>query len=269
MGSEKTILLVGAGNMGSALLKGWLAEGIDPRQLHVIDAQTAAIERARSMGVDASASLASDGIQPDVVVFAVKPQQIDALAPQFAELADRGAVVLSVAAGKPIAAFERLLGGAPMVVRAMPNTPAAIGQGITALVANAAVTSEQKALCERLLSAVGDVVWLDDESLMDAVTAISGSGPAYVFLLIETLAEAAEREGLTADLARKLAIATVAGAGAYAAQSPIDPGLLREQVTSPGGTTQAALEILMGERGLGDLVASAVHAAAARSRELG
>jgi len=262
-------LLVGCGNMGSALLRGWLAEGVDARQLHVIDGQDGVIEQARSLGIEASSSLAADITQPDVIVFAVKPQQIDTLVPQFADLAARGAVVLSVAAGKPIAAYERLLGGAPMIVRAMPNTPAAIGRGITALVASSSVGAEQKVLCERLLSAVGDVVWLDDESLMDAVTAISGSGPAYVFLLIETLAAAAQKEGLTADLARKLATATVAGAGAYAAQSPIEPGRLREQVTSPGGTTQAALEVLMGEGGLETLVRKAVRAAATRSRELG
>lgn len=269
MRSDTKILLVGCGNMGSALLRGWLAEGVDPRQLLVIDSQNEALERARKLGVNASSSLPVDAVQPDIVVFAVKPQQIDALVPQFAELAGAGALVLSVAAGKPIADFERLLGGAPMVVRAMPNTPAAIGQGITALAANSAVGAEQRALCEHLLSAVGDVVWLDDESLMDAVTAISGSGPAYVFLLIETLAAAAEKEGLAEDLARKLATATVAGAGAYAAQSSAEPGRLREQVTSPGGTTQAALEILMGDEGLQALIAKAVQAAARRSRELG
>ena len=269
MDADRNILLVGCGNMGSAMLRGWRAEGVDAQQLHVIDAQDGAIEQARSLGVEASSSLAADIAQPDVIVFAVKPQQIDTLVPQFADLAARGAVVLSVAAGKPISAYERLLGGAPMIVRAMPNTPAAIGQGITALVANGAVGAEQKATCEHLLSAVGEVVWLDDESLMDAVTAISGSGPAYVFLLIEALTAAAQEEGLCADLARKLAMATVAGAGAYAAQSPIEPGRLREQVTSPGGTTQAALEVLMGEGGFETLVRKAVRAAAARSRELG
>lgn len=269
MDPDKNILLVGCGNMGSAMLRGWLAEGLTAQQLHVIDAQEEAIDRARSLGVDASSSLAADVAQPDVIVFAVKPQQIDTLVPQFADLAAGGAVVLSVAAGKPIAAYERLLGGAPMIVRAMPNTPAAIGQGITALVANNAVGAEQKATCERLLSAVGEVVWLDDESLMDAVTAISGSGPAYVFLLIEALTAAAEEEGLAADLAKKLALVTVAGAGAYAAQSPVEPGRLREQVTSPGGTTQAALEILMGDSGLPALIDKAVRAACARSRELG
>ncbi len=269
MDSDTNILLVGCGNMGSALLRGWLAEGIDAQRLHVIDAQDEAIELARSLGVETSSSLTGHAAQPDVIVFAVKPQQIDTLVPQFRELAGGGAVVLSIAAGKPIAAFERFLGGTPAVVRAMPNTPAAIGQGITALAANSAVDGAQKALCESLLSAVGEVVWLDDESLMDAVTAVSGSGPAYVFLLIETLAAAAEKQGLTADLAKQLATATIAGAGAYARQSPIEPGRLREQVTSPGGTTQAALEVLMGEGGLEDLIAKAVHAAAKRSRELG
>ncbi|NNC63968.1 MAG: pyrroline-5-carboxylate reductase [Gammaproteobacteria bacterium] len=269
MKSVNNILLVGCGNMGSALLRGWLTQGVDAQQLHVIDEQDGVLERALSFGVSASSSLSASVAQPDVIVFAVKPQQIDMLVPQFAELAERGAVVLSVAAGKSIGAIEKLLGGAPMVVRAMPNTPAAIGQGITALVANSAVGGEQKSLCERLLSAVGAVVWLDDEALMDAVTAISGSGPAYVFLLIEALAGAAEKEGLAADLAKTLATATVAGAGAYAAQSLTDPGRLREQVTSPGGTTQAALEILMGDDGLAELIAKAVQAAAARSRELG
>lgn len=266
---QSNILLVGCGNMGSALLRGWLAEGLDARRLHVIDAQDSAIERARSLGASASTALTTDIKQPDVIVFAVKPQQIDTLVPQFAELVTGGAVVLSVAAGKPVSAFERLLGGAPMIVRAMPNTPAAIGQGIAALFANDVVGTEQKVLCETLLSAVGEVVWLEDEALMDAVTAVSGSGPAYVFLLIEVLAAAAEKEGLAVDIAGKLAMATVAGAGAYAAQSPVEPGRLREQVTSPGGTTQAALEVLMDDGGLDELISKAVHAAAARSRELG
>jgi len=269
MDSGKKILLVGCGNMGSALLRGWLAEGFESQQLRIIDAQADAIERANALSVAASRSLDADVEQPDVIVFAVKPQQIDSLVPQYAQLAAGGAVVLSVAAGKPIAVYEQLLGGQSMIVRAMPNTPAAIGRGITALVANDAVGAEQKSFCERLLSAVGETVWLDDESLMDAVTAVSGSGPAYVFLLIETLTAAAEAEGLAGDLARKLAMATVAGAGAYAAQAAEAPGRLREQVTSPGGTTQAALDILMGEDALAALIAKAVRAAAARSRELG
>ena len=269
MNPQTRILLVGCGNMGSALVRGWLAEGFDARQLHVIDAQDSATEWARSLGASAASSLTGDIARPHVIVFAVKPQQIDALVPQFAALASEGAVVLSVAAGKPIAAIENLLGGQPAIVRAMPNTPAAIRQGIAALVANRSVSAAQKAQCEALLSAVGDVVWLKDESLMDAVTAISGSGPAYVFLLIESLAAAAQKEGLTAELAGKLAIATVAGAGAYAAQASVEPGRLREQVTSPGGTTQAALEVLMSDGGLEDLLAKAVHAAAVRSRELG
>ena len=268
MNTARKTLLVGCGNMGSALLKGWLAQGVDKRDVHVIDAQDGARERAAGLGVSASASLGSDIPQPTVVVFAVKPQQIDTLVPQYADIAAAGAVVLSVAAGKPIAVYERLLGGRPMVVRAMPNTPAAIGQGITALAANAAVGAEQQGLCERLMRAVGEVVWLDDEALMDAVTAVSGSGPAYVFLLIETLAAAAEREGLDTDLAQRLAGATVAGAGAYAVQSAAGPGLLREQVTSPGGTTQAALDVLMADDGLERLITRAVRAAAARSREL-
>lgn len=268
MSSPGNILLVGCGNMGSALLRGWLADGIQAHDLAVIDAHEVALERAKALGVSAFSSLEPVVGQPEVIVFAVKPQQIDALVPQFADLAAGGAVVLSVAAGKPLSVYEQLLGGRPMVVRAMPNTPAAIGQGITALVTNDAVGAEQKALCERLLSAVGEVVWLDDESLMDAVTAVSGSGPAYVFLLIEALTAAGQNEGLADDIAGKLALVTVAGAGAYAAQAGSAPDELREQVTSPGGTTQAALEVLMADHGLPELIRKAVRAAAARGREL-
>ncbi len=177
-------------------------------------------------------------------------------------------MILSIAAGKTLAQLEAGLSARAAVVRAMPNTPAAIGQGISALVANSAVTPAQRALCEELLAAVGATAWLDDERDMDAVTAVSGSGPAYVFLLIECLERAGVEAGLTPELARRLALATVAGAGAYAAASAEPAAELRRRVTSPGGTTQAALEVLGAERGLADLISRAVRAAATRSREL-
>jgi pyrroline-5-carboxylate reductase len=179
-----------------------------------------------------------------------------------------GAVFLSIAAGKTIAQLVAGLGEDAAVVRAMPNTPAAIGQGMTALVANAVVTANQRALCGELLAAVGAVVWLTEERHMDAVTAVSGSGPAYVFLLVECLEQAGIDLGLDAPLARQLAVATVAGAGAYAALAAVEPAELRRRVTSPNGTTQAALSVLMAEPGLRELLHRAVRAAAERSREL-
>jgi pyrroline-5-carboxylate reductase len=268
MDKNHNILLVGCGNMGAALLNGWLAQGFDPRRLHVVDAQRKALERARALGVSAQPTLDSVTLPVDVVVLAVKPQQLEALMTDCRPLAAAGSLMLSIAAGKPIEFFERLLGGQPMVVRAMPNTPAAIGQAITVLVANRAVGDPQRSLCERLMRAVGDVVWIDDEALMDAVTAVSGSGPAYVFLLIEALSAAGVAAGLDSDLADRLARATVAGSAAYAKQSPAAAATLREQVTSPGGTTQAALEVLMADDGLVPLLRKAVQAAAARGREL-
>jgi pyrroline-5-carboxylate reductase len=204
--------------------------------------------------------------RPDVVVLAVKPNQIAAV------LADcrvaTSAVFLSIAAGKTLSQLESGLGRGAAVVRAMPNTPAAIGRGMTGLAANLAVTPAQRALCAELLTAVGEVAWLADEAQMDAVTAVSGSGPAYVFLLVECLERAGRELGLDAALAKQLAVATVAGAGLYAAQSATDAAELRKRVTSPNGTTQAALDVLMGDAGLDSLITRAVRAAAARSREL-
>lgn len=266
MEQHQTIVLVGCGNMGAALLAGWLAQGVGAEQVRVVDTQPAALERARALGVDAGSTL--DGPAPDVLVLAVKPQQLDTLLPACRELVGEGTLVLSIAAGKPLGFFERFLGKQTMVLRAMPNTPAAIGRGITVLVANDAVGPAQKDIAETLMRAAGDVVWIEDESLMDAVTAVSGSGPAYVFLLIEALTLAARDVGLDAELAERLATATVAGAGAYAEQAGQDAAALREQVTSPGGTTAAALEVLMGEQGLKALMAAAVRAATRRGREL-
>ena len=206
---------------------------------------------------------------PAMVLVAVKPQIIAEALPAIAGLGGGDTVFLSIAAGATLARFEAMLGAATPIIRAMPNTPAAIGRGITALIGNAAATGAQLALAERLLGAIGQTVRLEDEAQMDAVTAVSGSGPAYVFHLIETLAAAGEAEGLPPPLALHLARATVAGAGALAEASDEAPGQLRVNVTSPGGTTAAALKVLMDEaRGFPALLPEAVRAAAARSREL-
>jgi pyrroline-5-carboxylate reductase len=269
LGRDTRVLLIGFGNMGQALARGWLARGRDAATIRVVDTASGARAAATALGLAASERVGAHGQggAPDVVVVAVKPNQLAAAVAELAPLA-RAPVFLSIAAGKTLAQLEAGLGARAAVVRAMPNTPAAIGQGITALVANAAVTPEQRALCDELLAAVGATAWLDDESEMDAVTAVSGSGPAYVFLLVECLERAAVEAGLAPELARRLAVATVAGSGAYAAASAEPAAELRRRVTSPGGTTQAALEVLGAEHGLADLISRAVRAAAKRSSEL-
>lgn len=265
--NHRGLVLVGCGRMGSALLHGWLNRGLAPGSVRVVDPNPA--EWLEERGVSTEGPLPSD---PAVLVLAVKPQMMGAVLPELsatAAAAQTGTLVLSVAAGVTIEAYERAFPGAA-IVRAMPNTPAAIGQGITAIVGNAAAGSAEMELAETLMGAVGRVVRLDDESQMDAVTAVSGSGPAYVFHLIETLAAAAEAEGLPAEMALDLARSTVAGAGALAMSSEEHPSKLREAVTSPAGTTAAGLEHLMNEEtGLPPLVRRTVAAAAARGRELG
>jgi pyrroline-5-carboxylate reductase len=268
LSAKERIVLVGFGNMGQALVRGWLAKGRDASTIAVVDAMPAARAVAAQLGVAADERLGPAAHGVDVVVLAVKPNQLADVLPKCGALAREGAVILSIAAGKTIAAIEKGLGEGVAIVRAMPNTPAAIGQGIAALVANAAVTRVQRTLCGELLGAVGAVAWLDDERHMDAVTAISGSGPAYVFLLIECLEQAAVELGLDAALAKQLAIATVAGAGAFAASAAETPAELRRRVTSPNGTTQAALDVLMGKQGMRELLVRATEAAARRSREL-
>jgi pyrroline-5-carboxylate reductase len=204
---------------------------------------------------------------PGVILLAVKPQLMDEVLPPLAKLAGPHTLLLSIAAGRRIASFEKHLPGGA-VVRAMPNTPAAIGRGITAAVANRYVTPVQRAFADDLLSAVGKVVWVDDESLLDAITAVSGSGPAYVFLLAECLAEAGRAAGLDAGLAEELARATVSGSAALLEASDLSAAELRKNVTSPGGTTAAALEILGGEDGMQKLMTAAVAAATKRGRDL-
>ena len=268
MSANGQILLIGFGNMGQALVRGWLGTGRVAGSIQIVDTVQSSRAVAAQLGVAAHAEVASVTEIADVVVLAVKPNQLAAVLPACGAAAAANAVFLSIAAGKTIAQLSAGLPRNAAVVRAMPNTPAAIGKGMTALVANAAVTAAQRALCGQLLAAVGTVAWLDDERHMDAVTAISGSGPAYVFLLIECLERAAVDLGLDAALAKQLALATVAGAGEYAAAAGDTAAELRKRVTSPNGTTQAALDVLMGQPGMKELLARATRAAARRSREL-
>jgi pyrroline-5-carboxylate reductase len=265
------LVLAGCGKMGGALLEGWLARGIPPRSIVVVEpsAAIAASLRARGLGgVHAGSEDIAPGFAPEVVVFAVKPQSMDAVVGGYRRFADAGTAFLSIAAGKPIRYFEDKLGRGAAILRAMPNTPAAVHRGITVVCANARATDAQRALCGELLGAVGAVEWAGDEALMDAVTALSGSGPAYVFLLVECLAKAGADAGLPADLAMRLARATVAGSGELLARAAEAASTLRQNVTSPGGTTAEALKVLMADDGLQPLLTKAIAAATRRSREL-
>ena len=265
----RPLLLVGCGKMGGAMLSGWLESGIVGAGVAVVD-PVAAPDVAGRSGVTVYQTMDAlpGDLDPEVVVFAVKPQQMDEAAPAAARFAGPGTVFLSIAAGTPISYFAGHFGRNAAVVRAMPNTPAAIGLGITVACPSAAVSKLQVAMCTALLGAVGEVLTVDDEALIDPVTAVSGSGPAYVFLLIECLAEAGVESGLPRDLAARLALVTVAGAGQLALRSDDPPAQLRNNVTSPGGTTKAALDSLMAEDGLQALLSRAVAAATRRGREL-
>ena len=253
--------------MGQALAKGWLARSVPAKDIAVVEPQSAAQASAHKLGLTVLPSESIATHRADVVVIAVKPAQVaESVAPLGKP--PQGTVVLSIAAGKTTMELRKLLGPESAIVRAMPNTPAAIGEGITALFASESVSATQRRTCEGLMAAVGRVEWVADEALMDAVTAVSGSGPAYVFLLIECLAEAGREVGLDAEVAARLATATVAGAGLYARESGVPAAELRRRVTSPKGTTQAALDVLLAEGGLAQLMSRAVRAATQRSREL-
>jgi len=263
------LLLVGCGKMGGAMLDGWAARGLGADGVHVVEPHPApGIAGKPGVTLHAGPSTLPADLRPAVVVLAVKPQSMDEALPPYRRLVAPGTVFLSIAAGKTIAYFTGLLGAGAAIVRAMPNTPAAVGRGITVAVANAHVGADQRAASDRLLGAVGEVAWTDDEGQIDAVTALSGGGPAYVFLLIECLAEAGRAAGLPAELAMRLARATVIGSGELARLSPDPASRLRENVTSPGGTTLAALQVLMAPDGLQPLLTRAIAAATARSREL-
>ena len=259
-----TIALAGAGKMGGAMLAGWLAGGLDANRVVVVEPfPSDDIKALAAKGVRLNPK---DAGTADTLVVAVKPQMFREAGPALKKLVGPGTLVVSIMAGTPIAVLEAVCGG--MVVRAMPNTPAAIGRGITVAVAAKNVSAAQRATADALLRATGSVEWVDDESLMDAVTAVSGSGPAYVFLLAEELARAGVEAGLPAELATKLARETVAGSGELLHRSEQDSATLRQNVTSPGGTTAAALEVLMGQDGMQPLMIRAIAAATKRSKEL-
>lgn len=252
--------------MGGALFAGWARRGLAPSVL-VDPSPAAGIARADDVVLPALDAVPT-GFAPAAAILAVKPQMADAVMASLGRILQPGAVVLSIMAGRRIAGIGAAIGGNTPVVRAMPNTPAAIGQAITAACAGPGVTHAQRALCDLLLAAIGDVVWVDDEALIDPVTAVSGSGPAYVFLLAELLEQAGIEAGLPADLARLLARKTVSGAGALLASDPADAADLRRAVTSPRGTTEAALAVLMSEEAWPRAVRAAVHAAARRAGDL-
>lgn len=261
-----TVVLAGAGKMGGALLTGWLARGLDPKRVVVIEPfPSDDIRTLSDRGIRLNPT-AEDIGDAAALVLAVKPQTFGDAGPALRPLLGRSTLVVSIMAGTTIARLDTVCGGD--IVRAMPNTPAAIGRGMTVAVAAKGVNETQRAMADALLRATGAVEWIDDEALMDAVTAVSGSGPAYVFLLAEELARAGVSAGLPADLAAKLARETVAGSGELLHRSDLDAATLRRNVTSPGGTTAAALDILMGEQGMKDLMTRAVAAAAKRSQEL-
>jgi pyrroline-5-carboxylate reductase len=259
---QDTVILVGCGNMGFAMLKGWLDNGIlKAGDVHVVEPTDALRERAAGTGVHAysSAEALPADLKPRMILVAVKPLVMNAVLPAYKRFAP-AATFVSVAAGIPVALFETHLGHDAAILRCMPNTPAAIGKGMMVTFKNANVTADNEAFVARLLATSGKVASVDEEALMDAVTAVSGSGPAYVFHFIEAL---------TRETAGLLAMQTVMGAGALADASTDTPSKLREQVTSPNGTTAAALEVLMGGDRLKTLVAEAVEAARKRSVELG
>ena len=262
------LVLIGAGKMGGAMAQGWLDAGLPAASLTIVEPdpspEIASLAASRGVALNPHGEVA-----PDVLVLAVKPQSLDQVAPKIAALAAERTLLLSIIAGKTIGNLMARLPQARAVVRAMPNTPAAIGRGVTAAFANADVNAGQRRWCERLLGAVGAFFWLEDEGAIDAVTAISGSGPAYVFALTEALAAAAERLGLPAELSMGLARGTVEGAAELMRrESATAPATLRQNVTSPGGTTAAALAVLKDARGLDDLMARATAAARARAAEM-
>jgi pyrroline-5-carboxylate reductase len=261
------IALIGAGKMGGALLEGWLRLGLDPRKVAVLEPQplphlAALVSRGVRLNPDAATLR-----QANVVVVAIKPQGADDALRAVAGDVAPSALIVSIMAGRTLRFLSTVFGRSGAMVRTMPNTPAAIGRGITVAVA-AAADARQRAMAQALLGATGAVEWVEDESLMDAVTALSGSGPAYVFLLAEALAQAGAAAGLPADLAERLARETIAGSGELLRQSRDDAAVLRQNVTSPGGTTAAALAVLMRPDGLVRLMREAIAAATARSRQL-
>ncbi len=266
--ASSPLVLIGAGNMGGAMLSGWLKSGVDGRSIVVIDPGVSdkMAELCASHGVRVEKA-APEGLNAGILFLAVKPQMMDAVLPPLKGLVRPETIIVSVAAGKTLSFLERHLGKAGMV-RAMPNTPAMVGRGITGAFATAGIDGSQRSEIHDLLKVSGPVEWVGSEEEIDAVTAVSGSGPAYVFYLVECMAEAGRKAGLQADLAMRLARETVSGAGEMLHQSPETASTLRANVTSPGGTTFAALQVLMADDGMQPLFDAAIAAAKARAQEL-
>lgn len=261
-----SLLLIGAGKMGGAMLESWLRLGINPHHLNIIDPDPS----AHIIGLcrDRGATLGAPASPPRALVLAIKPQMLEAAIRDILPLVADDTLIVSILAGKTLTNLEARFGAGTAIIRAMPNLPASIGRGMTGAIANRFVTPEQHLMADALLAAVGQVEWLEDEALIDALTAVSGSGPAYVFYLVECLTDAGIAAGLPAALAARLARATVEGAGELLARDPLEPGDLRRNVTSPGGTTAAALDVLMADEGLSPLLKKAVLAAKRRAGEL-
>lgn len=266
-GFRGTLVLAGAGKMGSAMLDGWIAGGLKPKQIVVVEPHPGKTVKALSRR---GLKLNPRGKMPPAaaVVIAVKPQSANEAVAPLAAFIGKDTLVLSIMAGRTIEYLEKSLPMGSAIVRAMPNTPAAIGRGISVVVATPNVSARQRKQASDLLAAIGKVEWVNDEALMDAVTALSGSGPAYVFLLAEAMANAGIEAGLPPALSTRLARETVAGSGELMHRSEVDATTLRENVTSPGGTTAAALDVLMGPKGLQELMTRAIDAATRRSRDL-
>jgi pyrroline-5-carboxylate reductase len=260
------LLLVGCGKMGGAMLDGWQSRGLAAAD--VLVAEPVEALRPKKPGLRAVGSTSEIAETPEIVVLAVKPQTMDGVLPDLRRFAEAGSVFLSIAAGKTLNYFASHLGAAAKVVRSMPNTPAAVRHGITVACASKGVSAAEKKRCQDLLEAVGQALWVDDEALLDPVTALSGSGPAYVFLLVEAMAAAGAKLGLSPEMAMQLARATVAGSGELLRQSSESAQQLRINVTSPGGTTAEALKVLMAADGIQPVFDKALAVASRRSKEL-
>jgi pyrroline-5-carboxylate reductase len=264
------LLLVGCGKMGGALLRGWLKQGVPAKSVYVVDLAPKDLDDVKAAGVNILTSpdqLPAD-LKPAIILLAVKPQFMDEALGHYKKYAGPNTTYLSIAAGKTVAYFKRALGENALVVRSMPNTPAAVSRGMTVICRDKQVPANILDLCGQLLTAVGEVAWIDDEQLLNQVTAVSGGGPAYVFLLIEALAEAGRVNGLPADLAMQLARSTVCGSGELAYQSSESATALRQAVMSPKGTTLEAVNVLMADDGIQPLMNRAIAAATRRSKEL-
>lgn len=265
----QSLVLIGAGKMGGAMLEGWLRIGIDPAGIALIDPKPSdemvALANEKGMRLNPSAKEIGPA---EVIVLATKPQMLDTAAPAVQAFIHPKTLLISILAGKTLSDLASRLPNATAIIRAMPNLPASVQRGATAAAPGKGISMAQMAVADALLASIGKVEWLDDERLIDAVTAVSGSGPAYVFYLVECLAKAGVDAGLPVKVAERLARATIEGAGEMLFQSPLPPGTLRQNVTSPGGTTAAALEVLMAEDGLAPLMTRAVAAAKRRAGEL-